>query len=106
MAKAKEDPYTWATGRRKTAIARVRLKPGTGKVLVNNRDLKEYFPSVEETQRVVAPLVSVGVEKTFVPGEPERSFELFAGGLDQLVGREGAGRSTVAATVSIVRIWT
>ncbi len=33
----------WATGRRKTAIARVRLVPGTGKVLVNKRTLIEFF---------------------------------------------------------------
>ncbi|WMJ73228.1 30S ribosomal protein S9 [Cytophagaceae bacterium ABcell3] len=32
-------------GRRKTAVARVYLKPGSGKVLVNDRDIKEYFAS-------------------------------------------------------------
>ena len=34
-----------ATGRRKTAIARVYLKEGTGQVTVNKRDVKEYFPT-------------------------------------------------------------
>ena len=34
-----------ATGRRKTAIARVFLKEGTGQVTVNKRDVKEYFPT-------------------------------------------------------------
>lgn len=34
-----------ATGRRKTAIARVYMKEGTGKVTVNKRDVKEYFPT-------------------------------------------------------------
>lgn len=33
----------WGTGRRKTAVARVRLVPGTGKILINNRQLGEYF---------------------------------------------------------------
>jgi len=33
-----------ATGRRKTAVARVRLMPGTGKITVNNRPFEEYFP--------------------------------------------------------------
>ncbi len=32
------------TGRRKSAIARVRLIPGTGKVTVNKKDLDDYFP--------------------------------------------------------------
>jgi small subunit ribosomal protein S9 len=34
-----------ATGRRKTAIARVFLKEGTGQVTVNKRDVKDYFPT-------------------------------------------------------------
>ena len=32
-------------GRRKTAVARVYMTPGTGKIVVNNRDYKEYFPT-------------------------------------------------------------
>ena len=32
-------------GRRKTAVARVYMKPGSGKITVNNRDYKEYFPT-------------------------------------------------------------
>jgi small subunit ribosomal protein S9 len=35
----------WATGRRKSAVARVRIKPGTGKVKVNGKALGEYFPT-------------------------------------------------------------
>jgi len=34
-----------ALGRRKSAIARVFVSEGTGKITINNRDLKEYFPS-------------------------------------------------------------
>lgn len=34
-----------ALGRRKTAVARVYLKPGTGSIVVNKRDYKEYFPT-------------------------------------------------------------
>ncbi len=40
-----------ATGRRKTAVARVFLRPGTGEVLVNGRSLEEYFP--RETLRMI-----------------------------------------------------
>ena len=32
-------------GRRKTAVARIYMKPGNGKIMVNNRDYKEYFPT-------------------------------------------------------------
>lgn len=48
--------YTWGTGRRKTAVARVRIKPGNGQFTVNKRELKNYFPI--EGLRVVcqAPL--------------------------------------------------
>lgn len=41
-----------ALGRRKSAVARVYVKEGTGKILINKRDLKEYFPS-ELVQYVV-----------------------------------------------------
>jgi small subunit ribosomal protein S9 len=65
MAKAKEDPYIWATGRRKTAVARVRLKGGNGKIVVNERGFEEYFPTVSERRRVLAPLTLVNAEKSF-----------------------------------------
>lgn len=35
--------YTWATGRRKTAVARVRIKEGSGKIQINGSDLNDYF---------------------------------------------------------------
>jgi small subunit ribosomal protein S9 len=34
----------YATGRRKTAIARTWIKPGSGEIVINNRSLEEYFP--------------------------------------------------------------
>jgi small subunit ribosomal protein S9 len=43
-------PEFLGTGRRKTAIARVRLASGTGKITVNGRQFENYFPL--ETQRV------------------------------------------------------
>jgi small subunit ribosomal protein S9 len=43
------------TGRRKTAIARVRLVPGDGKITINGRDYTEYFPRSIYQERVVAP---------------------------------------------------
>jgi len=47
-----EKPLTQTTGRRKQAVARVRLRPGTGTITINKRPLAQYFPS--ETQAMVA----------------------------------------------------
>jgi small subunit ribosomal protein S9 len=47
-----EKPLTQTTGRRKEAVARVRLRPGTGTVTINKRPMAAYFPS--ETQQMVA----------------------------------------------------
>ena len=49
------------TGRRKTAVARVRIMPGEGKITVNGRDYTEYFPRSTYQARVVAPLRALGV---------------------------------------------
>jgi len=46
-----------ATGRRKTAVARVFLRPGTGKITVNGRSLEEYFPLVTWRAAVRQPLL-------------------------------------------------
>ena len=45
-------------GRRKSAIVRVRLVPGTGKILANKRELENYFPSKVHQQLVREPLVT------------------------------------------------
>jgi small subunit ribosomal protein S9 len=47
-----EKPLSQTTGRRKEAVARVRLRPGTGTITVNKRPIAEYFPS--ETQAMIA----------------------------------------------------
>ena len=46
-----------AVGRRKSAIARVRLAPGKGKIVVNGKDFVEYFPYFEFWKEIEAPLV-------------------------------------------------
>jgi len=40
---AEETKFVWGTGRRKTSVARARIRKGTGKFLVNRRELSEYF---------------------------------------------------------------
>ena len=65
MAKAGEKIMFYGTGRRKNAIARVRLVNGNGKITVNSKDLEEYF-GVETLKVIVKqPLVATGNENRF-----------------------------------------
>ena len=45
-----------ATGRRKSSVARVRMVPGTGKIMVNDRNFAEYIPSAAVRLDVLQPL--------------------------------------------------
>lgn len=54
-----------ATGRRKEAVARVRLVPGTGRWIINGRDLSVYFPNRVHQQLVNEPFVTLGQEGRF-----------------------------------------
>jgi small subunit ribosomal protein S9 len=47
---------TLGTGRRKTSVARVRVRAGSGKISINDRPLEEYFPSIKERNQVLDPL--------------------------------------------------
>lgn len=47
------------TGRRKSAVARVRVRAGSGKVLVNDRPIEEYFPTDQDQVWALEPLVAV-----------------------------------------------
>jgi len=51
-----EDIYYWGTGRRKTSVARVRLRHGEGKIIVNDRDVDSYFNTDRDRQAVRSPL--------------------------------------------------
>ena len=55
----------YGTGRRKNAIARVRIVPGTGKVTVNGRDGKEYFGRQQLLDNAVAPFKVTDTEGEF-----------------------------------------
>ena len=57
--------FWWGTGRRKSSVARVRIKLGDGKLQVNKKELNEYFVREQDRKAVVAPLVTVGAQKTF-----------------------------------------
>lgn len=53
----------WGTGRRKTAVARVRLVPGTGEIRINDRKLDEFFHIEDHRLAVMQPLLAAGAEK-------------------------------------------
>ena len=53
------------TGRRKTSVARVRLRPGDGKIRINGRELEDYFCNVRQRNAVVAPLEQTGKRTEF-----------------------------------------
>jgi len=57
--------FWWGTGRRKSSVARVRIKPGKGKLLVNKKEFKDYFVREQDRKAVLAPLVTVDAEKSF-----------------------------------------
>ena len=53
------------TGRRKTSVARVRIRPGAGKIVINNRDFEAYFLNTRQRNAVVAPLDQTGKRTEF-----------------------------------------
>ena len=52
------------TGRRKTSVARVRIRAGNGKLLINERSLEDYFTIQQDRNAVVAPLEHTGVRNS------------------------------------------
>ena len=58
-------PLVQATGRRKRAIARVMLRPGTGTVTINGKDVKAYFPTDALQSMALAPLAVAEAEEHY-----------------------------------------
>jgi small subunit ribosomal protein S9 len=54
-------PQHMGTGRRKTAVARVRLASGTGKIVINGRPFENYFPTETLRMTVAQPLTVAGL---------------------------------------------
>jgi small subunit ribosomal protein S9 len=65
MKKGKEIEEFVGTGRRKTAVASVRLRPGAGKIDINGRDFSEYLPLDVQRQTVLAPLDKVAKKDSY-----------------------------------------
>jgi small subunit ribosomal protein S9 len=60
-----EKPLTQTTGRRKGAIARVRLRPGTGVITINKRALEDYFPNDTHRMVITEPLRLTTTEESY-----------------------------------------
>lgn len=58
-------PAKISTGRRKEAVARIRLVPGTGEFAINGRNLEDYFPTRVHRMVAQSPLRLAGREKDF-----------------------------------------
>ena len=60
--KADKGGFYWGTGRRKTAVARVRVKAGDGKFTVNKREIDRHFTEERDRRNVLAPLEATKTE--------------------------------------------
>ncbi|MBO0818345.1 MAG: 30S ribosomal protein S9 [Actinobacteria bacterium] len=82
------------TGRRKEAIARVRIAPGNGQWLVNDRPLEKFFPNKVHQQLISEPLVALGAE-----GQFDIVARVSGGGV---AGQAGALRLGIARALTLV----
>ena len=53
------------TGRRKSSVAQVKMTAGSGKITVNGRDVREFFPYETNVMDLMQPLVATNNEETF-----------------------------------------
>jgi small subunit ribosomal protein S9 len=87
---AKNTQHIWATGRRKTAVASVRLVPnGEGKVVINSKPVTEYFRGQDhQTRDVLAPIKVIEGAKKF-----DFVLKIIGGGTS---GQAGAARHAIS----------
>jgi small subunit ribosomal protein S9 len=83
-----QTPKNWGTGRRKTAVARVRLAAGTGKIVVNGRPFENYFPVESMRMAASQPLTTAGLADKY-----DATISVSGGGLN---GQAGAVRLGIA----------
>jgi small subunit ribosomal protein S9 len=84
-----------ATGRRKTAIASVRLAPGTGAVTINDRPLEEYFQRDTSRMRILEPF-----ELTETTGQYDLVVKVTGGGTSAQADAVRLGISRALVTVA------
>ncbi|MCB1209258.1 MAG: 30S ribosomal protein S9 [Verrucomicrobiales bacterium] len=91
-------PKSSATGRRKTAVARVLLREGNGQITVNGRSFEEYFPTLTLQNQVLFPLQLTNTHQTF-----DVSVNTNGGGVTGQVGavRLGVARALIAVDAEL-----
>ncbi len=87
-----EQSYVWGTGKRKCAIAQVKLFPGKGEVIVNDRPYQEAFPRVEHRHMIEHPFLA-----TDTMGKFRVMVKVGGGGLS---GQAGAIRHGIARALA------
>lgn len=91
----KKDEFgrSYATGKRKDAIARVWIKPGSGKIMVNKREIENYFPR---------PVLRMMINQPFEVSNRENQFDVYCtvsgGGLS---GQAGALRHGISKALTL-----
>jgi small subunit ribosomal protein S9 len=85
MTATAHQTYTWGTGRRKTAVARVRIREGTGQFIVNGLNSNDYFPLVVQQKDVREPL----------------NLTDMAGRIDVFVNVKGSGKLSQSGAVML-----
>jgi len=94
MIQAKEQVYFYGTGKRKSAIARVKLVPGNGSIIVDNVPYEERFPRHEHRRMIVEPLLVTENE-----GKYNVVIQVEGGGISGQAGaiRHGIARALLQA---------
>ena len=89
-----KETIVYATGKRKTAIARTWLKPGKGDIIINNRPLDEYFKVESAKTMLMAPMVLTNTMGSF-----DVKVRVTGGGINGQAGaiRHGITRALIAA---------
>src|ERR671936_936969 len=77
-----------ATGRRKNAVARIRMTPGSGKIDVNGRNFEDYFPTAPLQNTILQPLQTAKLVNAY-----DLSINATGGGI---AGQAGAARLAIA----------
>src|ERR671935_846741 len=77
-----------ATGRRKNAVARIRMTPGSGKIDINGRNFEDYFPTTPLQNTVLQPLQAAKVVNNY-----DVSINASGGGV---AGQAGAARLAIS----------
>jgi len=87
-----DETYIWATGKRKCAVAQVRLFPGDGEVTINGKPYKEVFPRLEHRHTIESPFVA-----TNTSGKFHATIKVAGGGIS---GQAGAIRHGITRALA------